>query len=292
MKAGVMKKGRPETIGSPNANSGRSYSFYVIKEMKMKRRTKIFALTAGLILAFTTVFAFAAVGAQQITVNYNNIKLVIDGQTVTPRDANGNVVEPFIYNGTTYLPVRAVGEALGKEVSWDGATATVNIGAPGTIPAPAPSQTTTDTVGAWLRDMEPVDYSPAKSSNGWARNNWSVVKKDNEGGTYEHGGIYAGDGATFFGNLDHEHSVTYELNANYKKFKGTIALSYESRDAERSYCIQFYGDGNLLYQSPIVTGGISPLIFDIDVSGVRQLKIVRVADGVGQVGIVNAAFYY
>ena len=37
-------------------------------------------------------------------------------------------MEPFIYNGTTYLPVRAVGEALGKQVGWDGKTKTVYIG--------------------------------------------------------------------------------------------------------------------------------------------------------------------
>ena len=36
--------------------------------------------------------------------------------------------EPFIYNGTTYLPVRAVGEVFGKNVSWDGNTKTVYIG--------------------------------------------------------------------------------------------------------------------------------------------------------------------
>ena len=59
---------------------------------------------------------------------YDNIKLVIDGATITPKDANGSTVEPFIYNGTTYLPVRAVGNALGKQVSWDGKTKTVYLG--------------------------------------------------------------------------------------------------------------------------------------------------------------------
>ena len=65
---------------------------------------------------------------KNITVQYDNIKLVIDGVTITPKDANGSTVEPFIYNGTTYLPVRAVGNALGKQVSWDGKIKTVYLG--------------------------------------------------------------------------------------------------------------------------------------------------------------------
>jgi len=63
-----------------------------------------------------------------ITVQYAGIKLVVDGIQVTPKDANGAVVEPFVYNGTTYLPVRAVGSAIGQEVDWDGTTRTVYIG--------------------------------------------------------------------------------------------------------------------------------------------------------------------
>lgn len=63
-----------------------------------------------------------------IEVDYLDIKLVVDGKEVTPRDVNGKVVEPFAYKGTTYLPVRAVGEALGKTVRWDGETKTVHLG--------------------------------------------------------------------------------------------------------------------------------------------------------------------
>lgn len=67
-------------------------------------------------------------GKQTIDVDYLDIKLVVNGKEVTPKDVNGNVVEPFAYQGTTYLPVRAVGEALGKSVRWDGETKTVHLG--------------------------------------------------------------------------------------------------------------------------------------------------------------------
>ncbi|MDO4563559.1 MAG: copper amine oxidase N-terminal domain-containing protein [Clostridia bacterium] len=53
------------------------------------------------------------------------IKIFVSHELIDPRDANGNSVEPFIDNGTTYLPVRAVAEALEATVEWDNDTRTV-----------------------------------------------------------------------------------------------------------------------------------------------------------------------
>lgn len=83
----------------------------------------LMALVMGLAIP-----ALAAVGGKTLDVAYMDIKLVVDGAPITPTDVNGNIVEPFAYQGTTYLPVRAVGEALGKEVTWDGNTNTVYVG--------------------------------------------------------------------------------------------------------------------------------------------------------------------
>gem|GEM_PF-1916876 len=58
----------------------------------------------------------------------SNIRLVINGEEVTPRDAQGRVVAPFLLEGTTFLPLRVVSEALGYEVAWVGSTSTVYIG--------------------------------------------------------------------------------------------------------------------------------------------------------------------
>lgn len=71
---------------------------------------------------------YAASNTKTIEALYNNIKIYVDGVKIDPKDATGNTVEPFIYNGTTYLPVRAVGEAIGKTVTWDGATQSVYLG--------------------------------------------------------------------------------------------------------------------------------------------------------------------
>ena len=56
-----------------------------------------------------------------ITIEYNDVDQVMT-------DANGNRVYPITYNGTTYLPVRAVSNMLGVKVEWDGATNHVLLG--------------------------------------------------------------------------------------------------------------------------------------------------------------------
>ena len=71
--------------------------------------------------------SYAKVGSEETTLNYMGITLNIDNVNIVPKDVNGNVVEPFTIKGTTYLPVRAVSEALGKKVNWDNATKTVSI---------------------------------------------------------------------------------------------------------------------------------------------------------------------
>lgn len=57
-----------------------------------------------------------------------DIDVVIDGTERTFYNAAGAEVHPISYQDTTYLPVRAIGELMGKNVNWDAATQTVSIG--------------------------------------------------------------------------------------------------------------------------------------------------------------------
>lgn len=54
-----------------------------------------------------------------------DIKIVINGEAFTAKDANGNVIYPVIINGSTYLPVRSVAQAVGLNIGWDGSVRTV-----------------------------------------------------------------------------------------------------------------------------------------------------------------------
>lgn len=82
----------------------------------------------GLILTVVvtalSVSAMAAASSRTIQVE-DGIRLSLNGATFIPRDVNGKEVSVFLYNGTTYVPVRAVSEAMGVDVSFDSATRTV-----------------------------------------------------------------------------------------------------------------------------------------------------------------------
>ena len=74
--------------------------------------------------------ATATNGKVQKEIEYRDIKVSLDGQVLDLRDAKGNAVEPFMFAGTNYIPARALAEALGLEVAWDGSTSTVVLTTP------------------------------------------------------------------------------------------------------------------------------------------------------------------
>ena len=53
------------------------------------------------------------------TLTVSPIDIEVNGAVFQPKDANGNPVSVFVYNGTTYAPLRAVSEAYGLTVSYD-----------------------------------------------------------------------------------------------------------------------------------------------------------------------------
>lgn len=95
----------------------------------MKRKTiRSYAagfLSAVLLLALAT--SVLAAYQVQATLDYTGIQITLNDQPIVPVNANGTPVEPFAIDGTTYLPVRAVANALGLDVEWEQATQTVKL---------------------------------------------------------------------------------------------------------------------------------------------------------------------
>lgn len=85
-------------------------------------------LCCGLMLSLCGV-VYAA--SRDITVS-DGIKILINGKAFQPKDAKGNPVELFNYNGTVYAPVRALCEQIDLKVSYDSATKTVSVTTPST----------------------------------------------------------------------------------------------------------------------------------------------------------------
>jgi len=53
--------------------------------------------------------------------------IVIDGMEQTFRTSSGKEIYPLLYDGSTYLPLRAIGQIMGKSVDWDSDTKTVTL---------------------------------------------------------------------------------------------------------------------------------------------------------------------
>lgn len=98
-------------------------------------------LTCALLMAMiaTAVAAYT----RDETLHFRGIKLVVDGKEIAVTDSTGAPTEPFIINGTTYLPVGNVAKLVGYNVKWDGETSTVILESPGYVAPTKPAAPST-----------------------------------------------------------------------------------------------------------------------------------------------------
>lgn len=248
--------------------------------MFKNKKIKIALIAAATVLALS-VTAFSKTISQRAEIFYNNIKIYINGAEIVPKDAKGNTVEPFIMDGTTYLPVRAIANAFGEDVEWDGTTQSVYIG-----------KADRSKPDNYLDRIQYTDFSKANSDCALFRINGTVT--DYLGKTYTKGMIFKASGRnSVSGNMIYSYIeedndnvqliIDYPLNSQYKKLSGNVVLpqSIDSTGLEKAgnynqknheVYVLFYGDGKLLKEINAVTKTM-PFSFDIDVTGVNMLTI-------------------
>ena len=90
-------------------------------------KKKVAALTLLIAIALSTTALASTLSKKTIDV-YTGVEIYVDGVAMQPTDSEGKPVETFIYNGTTYVPLRAVSQSLNYAVNWDGANRRVYIG--------------------------------------------------------------------------------------------------------------------------------------------------------------------
>ena len=97
--------------------------------MKRMQKAKYFlsGILCTLMLLALPEPALGALVGKTIQV-YTGVNVNVDDVKIEPQDEHGNPVEVFSYNGTTYLPVRALSKAFGKPIQWDGKTLSVYVG--------------------------------------------------------------------------------------------------------------------------------------------------------------------
>ncbi len=94
------------------------------------KRIKDFAI--GFLVA-TLVFASVPVFAETVQVAFNKVNIFVRGQQVAKvgesytLSTGAKIPNSISYLGTTYLPLRRVGELVDKNILWDNKTQTVSI---------------------------------------------------------------------------------------------------------------------------------------------------------------------
>lgn len=126
-------------------------------------------IAGGIICA--TITGFATEAWQNITVLPNTIKVVVNGKEVQ--------ADNFLYNDTTYLPIRAVSEALGKDVQYDAETSTAIISNETDTVTPEPTMPALSEIPPQATELNPVFSTNYDQSNGLTSDGIPISVDDN-----------------------------------------------------------------------------------------------------------------
>jgi hypothetical protein len=218
-----------------------------------------------LITLITGVVYAANSYSKQLTVQYGVVKkMVIDGIDKTPTDPKN---QPFVYEGTTYVPLRYVSESLGKEVSWEGTTGTVFIGK-----NPAEADYLTDKK-IYAQECAEYRIDNSLQSNKNFDNNFpsdyimTMASKQ-----------YAKGIAIDMG-LHDEGYIIYNLNGEYSRLRGLFGFDDRYLDGIIETNIAFYVDNKLVNSYTFKKGDL-PKAIDVALNYGMQLKIVFTAESV------------
>ena len=210
-------------------------------------------------LLFGTVTVFAAT-PQTIEVFFGNIRTTVHGLEFVVRDDEGEIIEPFFYNGRAYVPVETILNAMRQNVQWDEATTTLNFGTPEQIAIVRKKIS--------LNSAAPFFDSGAQAIVAGV-NGISVSPEMRS--TVVMGGITYQDALVHGGWGDRQTSFTlHNLNGQFKGLSGYIGRVDQT--VMRDAVVRFIGDDNLL-QSLNVTAGNLPIPFVVNVKNVNLLRI-------------------
>ncbi len=225
--------------------------------MKQKR-TLFTGIAIGILTSFLVsmmvVPGFAAGIRKTITAYVGDIDIYVDNVLKIPTDANGNRVEPMIYDGTTYLPVRAISNMLGEDVTWDGDTRSIYIGEkPNTGAQSVPLDT--------LKIYSKHELFVQTGKNAQFESLGEIYPAFNRIGSDDYSGSH----------------ITYKLDSEYSHISGKFIMAYEHLGSKAEgtlaiYNVDQYGTETLLKEYTTKCGeGIIDV--DVNIEGCNFIKI-------------------
>lgn len=214
--------------------------------MNKKFNFKSFILGACAALTITSI---VSVSAQNIDVIMNGIKIYWDGVEKTMTDVKGNKIELLIYQGTTYVPVRAMSKLMGKEVNWDQSEMAVYVG----------TRPTMRTIP--LADME----DNINGSNFYTKKTSFYLKNEK---------IDITNGCIM---LHRSAKIMYVLDGKFSRFTGKMVMPYKAVGSDGEASVTFYSVENDGTENRIKSFDLKqtqePVNVDVNLVGVTNLRI-------------------
>lgn len=120
-----------------------------MKSKKMIIATMVFGMAVT-----GSAGVYAGTNLQKISAYLNHsIGFKVNGASYTPVDGNGKTLSPITYNNTTYLPVRALADALNVPVTFNASANQVVLGSGSGTPVPDNGSAIT---------LAPINYTAAQ----------------------------------------------------------------------------------------------------------------------------------
>ncbi|MDF2593886.1 MAG: copper amine oxidase N-terminal protein [Clostridia bacterium] len=186
--------------------------------MKKSKTYKILCLTLGLGIALSGSVVQAASLTKTLKAAYSNIGISYNGQMKYLTS------EPFLVDGATYVPLRAVSEIMGSNVNWANNTVYIT----GSTAAPVSSD----------QELAAKNFEIAS-----LKQQLEVAKKELE--TFKGTGTTAGSNlttaavsstlSTIESEYEDEYSVDWEFNLKIVSSRLELTVSYDSRYDESPY---------------------------------------------------------
>ncbi|KOS61654.1 NPCBM/NEW2 domain-containing protein [Lysinibacillus agricola] len=194
----------------------------------------------------------AASNMIKISVVQDTINYYVDKVKKVPVEGQSG----FIYQGTTYVPMRFVAESLGEQVTWDGKTKSIYIGdVPKFIS---------------LKDVKPIGYDEDHLFHYPSSIVISTGEKFDH--SYQVGG-YHGGGAV------QDHTVEYLSNGNYKGFETYLApVKKLVAGSSGIGSLKIYADDELIYNSGSIKDKVK---VNVNLEGVSKVRFEILGSGLG-----------
>ena len=208
------------------------------------KKNKILAVISivCVIITLATVTLAVTSGLEEIKAYLNHdIKVYYNGELKRMYDVNGKEVFPVSYQGTTYVPIRAVSNMIGLNVDWDGATKSVLLGKTGVE-----------------KDFI-ENFTPYANDDPY----YLVHRKFADGKTLK------------FGDKTFNHYIALENGYNkclYYDLEGKYTTFTFTVFAKNDCTLQFFGDNQTLLASYQIKKNNLPVTYSFDVTGTQQLS--------------------